>query len=302
MHLTSRPVISLCDLRRAWGVNLIRKTRDALRITLIFLAIIPLQLHAAEFVGEAVFVQGEATVVSVSGTESGRIAFGEKIYPMDTLQTGEGELKVLFRDKTLLSLSPYSKVLVTEHLFRPQRGERSSLFDILKGSVRALVEEATSFKVNDVRFQTPTAVATVRGTDLGIRLIRDASQILCYDGLLETYFREQPESKVMLRSGQYTEVKEAPPTPAAPIPKGLGGELQAGSGPSDLREILDQPGGVGEAVIVEPEKGIARVAELPPPAPEVPPLIPGGEASTPEAAKPVATEGKMKIPLKFPGR
>lgn len=263
---------------------------------------IVLPLHAAEFVGEAVFVQGEATVLPVSESEPRSLAFGNKIYPMDTLQTGEGELKVLFKDKTLLSLSPHSKVLVTEHLFRPQRGERSSLFDILKGSVRALVEEAASFKVNDVRFQTPTAVATVRGTDLGIRLVQNASQILCYDGLLETYFREQPEAKVMLRSGQYTEVKEAPPAPAAPIPKGLGGELQAGSKPSDLREILDQPGGVGQGVIVEPERGITRVAELPPPTPEVPSLIPGGEASTPQAAKPAATEGKMKVPISFPGR
>ncbi|MBI2083616.1 MAG: FecR domain-containing protein [Deltaproteobacteria bacterium] len=273
------------------------------RLVFVFiLGFVSLPLVAADSVGEVVFVRGEVSLFSISESGQRIAAFGDKIYQMDTLQTGAGELRVLFTDKTLLSLGPNSKVLVTEHLFRPQQGGRRSLFDILKGSVRVLVDEATSFRVNDVRFQTPTAVATVRGTDLGIRLLNRSSQFFCFDGLLETYFREEPEAKVMLHSGQYTEIKNAPPTPAAPIPSGLGREFQSVSEASDLREVLDQPGGVGGPEVLEPEKEVARVVDQPPPAPVVPSLIPGGETSTPESVKPAATEGKMKVPLKFPGR
>jgi hypothetical protein len=90
-------------------------------------------------------------------------SLGTTIQQGDTLRTGEGgRLKVIFADESVLSLAAGSELLVDETVYDAGGGRVRSAIDLLRGKVRALVNE----NAGDVfELGTPTAVAGVRGTD-----------------------------------------------------------------------------------------------------------------------------------------
>lgn len=266
---------------------------------------------AEKHVGEVVFVRGEATVTRLEEKIAPKdLKFGDPIYPLDSLQTGDGDLKILFNDKTVLSLAPRSKVLVTEHVYKPTQGIRRSIFDILEGTVRTIIDQAASLDVNDVQIQTPTAVAGIRGTDVGTKVLGKSTTFLCFDGQFEAFFKENPGQKIMVSKGQFTEIRGATPTSPAAIPARLNKEFSAQLQAPPLKEVLRQPG--GENLKGEPE-GRKPGAPPPPPGregpgdgppsltgpprpppPPPPPILPGGTTATPPGAGPV------RVPVTFP--
>ncbi len=212
-----------------------------------WLFLIPGSVQAAEVIGEVVFVKGDASVLRLDTPKSNPLAFGEAIYPMDTLQTGTGELKILFHDKTMLSLGASSKVLLTEYVYNPKKSERRSILDILKGTVRTIVDQPTAaLKINDVRLQTPTAVAGIRGTDVGIHVAANgaSSQISCFSGLIETYLKSNPEQRLMVQAGNSIDIRGAtlPPSPTA-IPESVTKQFSSQVQGPPLRDVLNQSGG-----------------------------------------------------------
>ncbi len=209
---------------------------------------------AAESVGKIVFVNGKAIVSRLEPKATKALAFNDDIYAMDTIETKNGSLKILFEDQTVMSLAENSKVLITEQIYRPKQGTRNSIFDVLKGKVRTVVEKVAGN--SDVKLQTPTAVAGIRGTDIGIQVDGNKTQFLCFDGLVETYFKGAPEQKVMLEAGQLTTIQSSPPTAPEAIPTNVQRSYTAQEGPA-LREVLKQSGG----------EGLNKKELLPPPPP-----------------------------------
>ncbi len=211
-------------------------------------------IEAEEAAGKVVFVKGKATVTRLQDRTTQDLAFNDDIFPMDTLQTGNGNIKILFKDETILSLSENSKVLITEYVYNPENGVRKSLFDILKGKVRTIVEKVST-KEDQVQLQTPTAVAGIRGTDVGTSLIGSVTQFLCFEGLIQTYFRDNPAQTVMVGTGQYTVIQNAPPTNPAPIPQDLQKQFVQPS-PS-VKEVVNQAGA----------ENLKKTEDVPPPKP-----------------------------------
>ncbi len=193
-------------------------------------------------VGKIVFARGEAVVLRV---EEGQvksltnITFNDDIYAMDTLQTKKGEMRVLFGDQTVLSLGENSKVIITEHVYKAKQGVRKSIFDILKGKVRTIVEKIPNEKDSDVVLRTPTAVAGIRGTDVGILVNDKETLFLCFDGLIETWFREKEDQKVLVPKGMMTVIKKGPPAAPVPIDEEFEKQLLFSYG---IQDILDQDG------------------------------------------------------------
>lgn len=301
----------------------------------------PVQAAGGSEVGKAVFVKGAASVARLGESVPQLVHFGDAIFQMDTLETKDGEVKVLFNDSTMLSLAPNSKVLISEHVYKPAQGIRRSLFDILKGNVRTVVDQAVSLKTNDVRLQTATAVAGIRGTDVGTKVLASATQFLCFQGRFEAFFKDNPAGKVMVSQGQFTEIRGPTPTPPASIPpvlmKQFSSQLQA----PPLKEVLSQPGseaigGKGDGKNerppgvmpppppAPPPKGQQGGQQgprpefygPPPPPPPPPPILPGGTMTVPSGANTTSgsttggtttggstgvTKVPVKIPVKLPG-
>ena len=216
-------------------------------LILFLLVLVPVGAFAASdqnplSVGKIVFAKGDASVLR---TEAGQvrsltnITFNDDIYAMDTLVTKKGEMKVLFEDQTVLTLGENSKVIITEQVYKPRQGVRKSVFDIIKGKIRTVVEHIPNEKESDVMLRTPTAVAGIRGTDVGVIVDGKKVYFLCFDGLIETWFLGKPSEKVMVPKGQFTLIKNAPPTQPKPIDENMKKKFHLYY---VIKDILDQDG------------------------------------------------------------
>ena len=268
--------------------------------------------HAEAPIGHVAFVKGAASIQHVSGAAM-PAQFGADVFQMDTIETKGGEIKILFVDKTMLILGANSKVLITEHVYAPKSGVRKSLFSIVKGTVRTIVDQAMKLKENDVRLQTATAVAGIRGTDAGVQVRPRSARMVCFNGAFEAFAKSNPAGAVMVRTGEWTEISGPTPTRPAPITmdvmRQFGDVLEGDS----LQDILNQAG--AEAMAAPPTAGTPT---QPPassqPAPETPSevpqspqqeqpptpqYLPGGNTNTPSDAGGTAP---VSVPLTFPSQ
>lgn len=204
------------------------------------------QVYAAadEAVGQVVFVSGDASVQR-NGQSATPLNFGDDIYPQDILETGEGTLRVLFTDDTVLTLVAHSKVMVTEYIYQPGQGQRRSIFDVISGGLHAIVERAGNLISSNVRFQTPTAVAGIRGTTLGVYYHpgTGSTHFLAFDGQLETYHRDYPEQRVIVNKGFLTQIVDGPPSEPVPISDEWNDFFSMGH--ISLHDMTQQRGGSG---------------------------------------------------------
>lgn len=265
-------------------------------------------------VGQVAFVKGAATIQHVSSA-AGPAKFGDDVFQMDTIETGDGEIKILFADKTMLMLGSKSKVLITEHVYSPKTGVRKSIFSIVKGTIRTIVDQAVKLKENDVRLQTATAVAGIRGTDAGVQAQTRSARFVCFDGAFEAFAKSNPAGAVMVRTGEWTEVSGPTPTrPAAITPDMMRqfGDVLSDNG---VRDILNQSG-ADTLAAPPPAPSPAPAGSQPPPEaptptpqspqqeqPPTPQYLPGGNTNTPSDAggdTPTPTTTPVSVPLTFP--
>lgn len=269
--------------------------------------VMPVLVRAEAAIGHVAFVKGAASIQHVS---SGAVAakFGADIFQMDTISTQDGEIKILFVDKTMLILGANSKVLITEHVYNPKNGVRKSLFSIVKGTVRAIVDQAGKLRENDVRLQTTTAVAGIRGTDAGVRAVGQSARMVCFDGAFEAFAKSNPEGKVMVRTGEWTDISGPTPTRPAPVTADVMRQFGDVLGSNGVKDILKQSG--AEAIAVPPSappppSGSQSPPETPSPTPQspqqeqppAPQYLPGGNTNTPSDAGGTAP---VSVPLTFP--
>ena len=90
---------------------------------------------------------------------------GQKVYQEDILETGaDASIGVIFRDDTVLSMGPDSRIAISEFLFSPADGKLSFVSRITKGTAAFLSGKITKLAPESVRVETPLAVLGVRGT------------------------------------------------------------------------------------------------------------------------------------------
>ncbi len=293
-------------------------------ISLVFLLLVTPDLVAQEAVGQVVYVHGEVTVSRPTEPTPRLLKFDDDLYEGDTLETRNGQLRILLNDRTVLSLSNNSKILITEQRFDPAQGVRKSVLDMIKGTFRTIVERVVSFQTDDVRLQTPTAVAGIRGTDVGILILGGVTYYLCFDGHFLTWYKGAPDETQTVGTGEYTRIDNAPPTPPEPIPPDLLDYFLDLLKLASLQDLLDMLGlGVGEEALAKGgEEPFPKTPE-PPVLTVQPDILPGGldavpfdtgvsggggdsggggggEPFIPPPTPPAPTEGPVNVPANFP--
>lgn len=122
---------------------------------------------AAESVGRVTDVLGQASVVRAQNGERVSLKTFIPIFQGDQLETGgNGRVKLLFTDDSVLSLSPNTVLKVTEMVFNPKKEERRGFFSLVRGRLRAAVAKYADTIKSKYEISTPTAVAGIRGTTL----------------------------------------------------------------------------------------------------------------------------------------
>lgn len=269
-------------------------------------------------IGKVVFIKGEAQAITPEG-QARDLSLNQNIFLKETLETKKGQLKVLFEDKTLLALEENSKVLLTEYIYKKSNGNRKSVFDIIQGRIRSVVEGFSANTSTDIQFRTPTAVAGIRGTELGIIVEGMTTTIACFDGLLAVFAKNFPDEVMMIPEGQYIVITEGH-LPFSKLIKF-----------SDIKEkfsyrYLEYPLVVDQSQGSFEEKGQRQVfrgagGSLETAGPDLPTILPGGSSETlslgldgtpagaptalppePPAAAPTPppTDGPVMVPFHFP--
>ena len=138
-----------------------------------------------ESVGTVAVARGAAEIVRGGGAAAA--AVGASVYTGDELRTGDGQMRVVFRDDSVLDLSEQTTLVVDQQVFDPGAGRFTSLMKLLTGKARALVSNYYGAPGASYEVETPTAVAGVRGTtflvsyDAGL----DATQVIGIEGRIE---------------------------------------------------------------------------------------------------------------------
>lgn len=176
---------------------------------------------AAEAVGSVAASSGEAQIGR--GGAFAPAAVGDGVQLGDQLRTGKGQMRVVFRDDSVIDLAEQSTLTVDTQVFDPGAGAYNSLFKLAAGKARALVGKVYGTPGASFEVETPTAVAGVRGTTFLIEYdsARDATDVIGIDGrIMVRSLAEVLNDTVYITASQGTSVARgrAPTAPEAVDP------------------------------------------------------------------------------------
>lgn len=188
-----------------------------LLLTLLLFCVVASPGHAATVAGQVVELKG-AVFISGPGKSPAQAQFKQPVHVGDVIETKEGTAKILFVDDTVLTLKEKSKTLVSQFLFNEKAKKRSTVLEVPFGKVRTVVGKFFGEK-EAVEIKTPTAVAGIRGTDVGALVGLKATTFYCFDGKFAASNVKMPDQMVEVGKGMSIQVmQDIPVTPENVVP------------------------------------------------------------------------------------
>jgi hypothetical protein len=118
--------------------------------------------------GKIVLLIGKASVVSVDGKPR-KLKRGVSFFEGDTFETQKKSfVKLKYTDGGVMLLRPGTK-LVVEAFKNPEKGVGKSVFNLVKGGLRAVTGAVAKKDPSSFKLKTPVATLGVRGTDYTVR-------------------------------------------------------------------------------------------------------------------------------------
>lgn len=126
-------------------------------------------MERAQVVGTIKTVTGEAFVERLA--EQLPAVVGDPLLEGDTLVTGrDSALGVIFRDDTLLSLGPGSRVTIDKFVFDPAHEDLDFLTRVNKGTVQFISGQIAKLSPDSMAVETPLSTIGIRGTRFLIKV------------------------------------------------------------------------------------------------------------------------------------
>jgi hypothetical protein len=243
---------------------------------------------AQEQVGVVDAIEGQAEVLHAGASAWTALAEKAPVLLGDQLRTQAGaKLRVVLREDSVLQLGPGSQLAITEQLLAPTAVSR---FQLLFGTLRAIVTERYSQLRGRFEVETPTAIAGVRGTIFIAQYDPAQDETLVVGIEHVTHVSGRTEGgEVDLGPGMATRVRRgSKPLRPEPMPEvqlrvlRQATELGAGTGSRPRANALDarRPQRVGERALSPAAQGLDQPLiapsrpKPPPPPPPVPPRGP----------------------------
>jgi hypothetical protein len=131
----------------------------------------------------------------------------EPVEVNDIIQTYDvSRAQVEFRDKTLITISPKSKVAIESYMFDPSKFERTGKFDLIQGVMKVVVPVSEAGQKRNITIKTSTAIMGIRGTEFIAISATNASIVYVTSGRV-CFKRDRKTGKYSVR----------PDTPGVPI-------------------------------------------------------------------------------------
>jgi ferric-dicitrate binding protein FerR (iron transport regulator) len=124
-----------------------------------------------------------------------------------------GRVRIELSDGSVLNVGSESQLRILKHDARHQQTTLELLYGRLLATAVRITKPSGKF---DVR--TPVAVAGVVGTQFGLRVDPDSTDVVCREGSVRVRsWDENVVGEVVIQAGEFTHVERGkPPTPPAP--------------------------------------------------------------------------------------
>ncbi len=112
-----------------------------------------------------IFMVAKGSVQIKSGETLSAVKVGSKVFEGDSVITGvDSRAKIVMQDRNVLNVSPDTEFQIPTYKNDAATGTKDVQINLLKGKIRANVEQNYDGSKNKFLIKTPTAVAGVRGT------------------------------------------------------------------------------------------------------------------------------------------
>ena len=135
-------------------------------LCLLIVGIFASPLQAREAAARVQFAVGDVAAISTDGSAR-RLQKGDRIYPGDTVKTGEqGSAQLIYRDRSRMAVRVNTEFKIKEYKYDANNEQGSiSVFQLLGGALRSVSGLIGAFNPQRVTIETPIATIGIRGTD-----------------------------------------------------------------------------------------------------------------------------------------
>lgn len=123
----------------------------------------PALANSQEAIGQVKVAEGDAALLR--GEQRIDAAPGIDVHEGDVIVTGgDGKMGVTFRDETLISVGPDTRIAVNEYVFEPAQGKLGFVAQMTQGTLQFISGVIAKLSPESVALRTPTGTIGVRGT------------------------------------------------------------------------------------------------------------------------------------------
>lgn len=136
-----------------------------MRLTMVstfLVLVLALPCAAVDFAGSVRTVDGDCRILR--GGESLAAETGLHVLQGDVLETGDGSMGVTFRDDTMLSMGPGSRIAVDSFVFDPAEKATDFLVNMTRGTAQFITGQMAKVSPESMKVRTPLSTIGIRGT------------------------------------------------------------------------------------------------------------------------------------------
>ncbi len=139
-----------------------------------------------DVVGRLTQVEGRVDILRGGQLPATPVKVEDGVQAGDVLRTKSlSKAQITFIDNSTLTISPDSRIGIEAYMFDSAQKKRNAVIQLFKGLAHVVVSKIFQAAEPDFVVKTQTAIMGVRGTDFGIRLHPNSSEILNFEGRLQ---------------------------------------------------------------------------------------------------------------------
>ena len=140
----------------------------------------------ADAVGRLTQVEGRVDILRGGQLPAIPVKVDDGVQTGDVLRTKSmSKAQITFIDNSTLTISPESRVGIEAYMFDSAQNKRNAVVQLFQGLAHVAVSKIFKAAEPDFVVKTQTAIMGVRGTDFGVRIYPNSSDILNFEGLLQ---------------------------------------------------------------------------------------------------------------------
>jgi hypothetical protein len=140
----------------------------------------------AEVVGRLTLVEGRVDILKGGQLPATPAKVNDGVQTGDVIRTKSlSKATITFVDNSTITISPESRVGIEAYMVDSAKEKRNAVIQLFQGLAHVVVSKVFKAAEPDFVVKTQTAVTGVRGTDFGVRLYPNSSDILNFEGLLQ---------------------------------------------------------------------------------------------------------------------